>query len=381
MKISRITRASLAVPVVLALPLSMVACADKDDSATAYTVTATDDSCDVDSYEGTTGNNAFDIANDGSKITEFYVYTDGGRVLGEVENIGPGAARTLHVEIPEAGTYQVTCKPGMVGEGVSHDFEVTGDAVSQAEGDDQLTAAVDGYLRYVRSQTTALQESVDTFAQAIEDDDIDTAKELFAPTRTYYERIEPIAESFPDDLDPRIDLREADLEDGQEWTGFHAIEKQLWEDGEITDKTKQDAQQLVDDIAELVDGVAASDFSVQPVQIATGAQGLLDEISTSKITGEEDIFSHTDLWDFQANLDGSKAAIASLENAIDDRDTDLLAEINDNVDKVQAQLDAFREGDGFVSYDTVNEKDRKELSAGIDRLTEQVSKVAEVISQ
>ncbi|MDN6387186.1 MAG: EfeM/EfeO family lipoprotein, partial [Corynebacterium sp.] len=95
----------------------------------------------------------------------------------------------------------------------------------------------------------------------------------------------------------------------------------------------------------------------------------------------EDIFSHTDLWDFQANLDGSKAAIASLENAIDDRDADLLAEINDNVDKVQAQLDAFREGDGFVSYDTVNEKDRKELSAGIDRLTEQVSKVAEVISQ
>lgn len=381
MSISRMTRATLTIPFVAVLPLSVAACADKDDSAAAYTVTATDENCDVDSYEGSTGNNSFDISNNGSKITEFYVYTDGGRVLGEVENIGPGAARTLHVEIPESGTYQVTCKPGMVGEGISHDFEVTGDAVSLAEGDDQLSAAVDGYLRYVRSQTTALQEAVDTWVQAIDDGDTEEAKNLFAPTRTYYERIEPIAESFPDDLDPRLDLREADLEDGQDWTGFHAIEKQLWDGGEITDKTRADAEQLVTDIAELVDGVAADDFSVQPVQIATGAQGLLDEISTSKITGEEDIFSHTDLWDFQANLDGSRAAIASLEEAIDERDADLLSEINANFDDVQKQLDAFREGDGFISYDTVSESDRKELSGGIDRLTENVSKVAEVISQ
>jgi iron uptake system component EfeO len=380
-RFARISRISLAVPAILAIPLATVACADKDDDATTYTVTATDDSCEVSSYEGTTGNNSFEVTNNGKKITEFYVYTDGGRVVGEVENIGPGASRKLLVEIPKAGDYKVTCKPGMVGEGIGHDFTVTGDEVSLAEGDDKLAAAVDGYLRYVRSQTTALKEQTETFNQAIQDGDVARAKELFAPTRTYYERIEPIAESFPDDLDPRIDLREADLEDGQKWTGYHKIEKQLWEDNKITDETKKDGDQLVADINELVDGVAAGDFSVQPVQIATGAQGLLDEISTSKITGEEDTFSHTDLWDFQANLDGSKAAIAALEDTLDEKDPGLLTSINEKFDAVQKLVDGYRQGDGFISYDKVSEPDRKKLSGAIDQLTEQVSKVAEVISK
>lgn len=380
-RVSRISRISLAVPAILAIPLATVACADKDDDATTYTVTATDDSCEVSSYEGTTGNNSFEVTNNGRKITEFYVYTDGGRVVGEVENIGPGASRKLLVEIPKAGDYKVTCKPGMVGEGISHDFTVTGDEVSLAEGDDKLAAAVDGYLRYVRSQTTALKEQTETFNQAIQDGDVARAKELFAPARTYYERIEPIAESFPDDLDPRIDLREADLEDGQKWTGYHRIEKQLWEDNTITDETKKDGDQLVADINELVDGVAAADFSVQPVQIATGAQGLLDEIATSKITGEEDTFSHTDLWDFQANLDGSKAAIAALEDTLDEKDPGLLASINEKFDAVEKLVDGYRRGDGFISYDKVSEPDRKKLSGAIDQLTEQVSKVAEVISK
>lgn len=380
-RFARISRISLAVPAILAIPLATVACADKDEDATSYTVTATDDSCEVSSYEGTTGNNSFEVTNNGKKITEFYVYTDGGRVVGEVENIGPGASRKLLVEIPKAGDYKVTCKPGMVGEGIGHDFTVTGDEVSLAEGDDKLAAAVDGYLRYVRSQTTALKEQTETFNQAIQDGDVARAKELFAPARTYYERIEPIAESFPDDLDPRIDLREADLEDGQKWTGYHRIEKQLWEDNTITDETKKDGDQLVADINELVDGVAAADFSVQPVQIATGAQGLLDEIATSKITGEEDTFSHTDLWDFQANLDGSKAAIAALEDTLDEKDPGLLASINEKFDAVQKLVDGYRRGDGFITYDKVSEPDRKKLSGAIDQLTEQVSKVAEVISK
>jgi iron uptake system component EfeO len=127
--------------------------------------------------------------------------------------------------------------------------------------------------------------------------------------------------------------------------------------------------------------VAAADFSVQPVQIATGAQGLLDEIATSKITGEEDTFSHTDLWDFQANLDGSKAAIAALEDTLDEKDPGLLASINEKFDAVEKLVDGYRRGDGFITYDKVSEPDRKKLSGAIDQLTEQVSKVAEVISK
>ena len=360
---------------------SLTACADKVDESqsTNFTVAATDDACTVSGAEATTGTSTFEVTNNGEKTTEFYVYTSGGRVVGEVENIGPGATRKLVVQITDPGDYTLTCKPGMVGDGFSQTLKVTGEAV-EASTDEVLTQAVDGYISYVRSQTTALQGQVDAFVAAIESDDIDTAKELFPLARTPYERIEPVAESFPNDLDPRIDLREADIQEGDTWSGFHKIEKDLWVNKKITDETKADAAQLKQDIAELVDGVAADDYTLAPVQIASGAQGLLDEIATSKITGEEDIFSHTDLYDFQANLDGSRAAIASLEKALNERDPQLLTDINERFDAVQTLLDAYREGDGFVSYDKVSQEERRELSDALDVLTEKVSTVKEVVA-
>lgn len=363
--------------------LALSACADKVDESesTNFTVTANDNACEVDGSEAETGTSTFNVTNEGKKITEFYVYTSGGRVVGEVENIGPGATRKLVVQITDPGEYTLTCKPGMVGEGISQKLTVTGEAVKATE-DEVLAAAVDGYIAYVRSQTAALQSQVDEFVAAIHDEDIDKAKEIFAIARTPYERIEPVAESFPDDLDPRIDAREADLQEGDTWSGFHKIEKDLWVNKKITDETKADADQLKKDVAELVDGVAADDYTLTPTQIASGAQGLLDEIATSKITGEEDTFSHTDLYDFQANLDGSKAAIASLEKALDERDPQLLKDINARFADVDKLLEKYKEGeDGFVSYDKVPQKERDELAEAIDVLTEKVATVQEVVAE
>ena len=77
------------------------------------------------------------------------------------------------------------------------------------------------------------------------------------------------------------------------------------------------------DVKELDDGVKAPDCTIDSTQIAGGAQGLLDEVATSKITGEEDIFSHTDLWDFKANVEGSQTAVASVRPILDERNADL----------------------------------------------------------
>lgn len=362
---------------------ALVACADKADvdSVTAIQVTATDDSCELSSTELSTGTNSFEVTNKGSKINEFYVMTAAGRVEGEVENVGPGASRTLIVELRDAGDYEAQCKPGMVGEGISQSPQVTGDSVSSAEGDEALSEAVNNYISYVRAQAGNLHDQSERFIEAIEGGNVDRAKALFPVVRTSYERIEPVAEAFPNNLDPRLDLREADLAEGDEWTGFHRIEKDLWVDGTITEDTKAMAMQLGQDLDELVEGVNADEFSVTPVQIATGAQGLLDEIATSKITGEEDIFSQTDLYDFQANLEGSRAAIAALETPLQERSPGTLNEINKRFDQVQELLNKYREGDGFISYDKVSEPQRKELSAALDHLTEAVAQVQGIIAK
>ena len=240
-------------------------------------------------------------------------------------------------------------------------------------------AAADNYKSYVTGQTEALVPAAESFAAAIKTGDIPAAKALYPTTRTYYERIEPVAESFPDDLDPRIDLREADLEPGQAWTGFHRLEKDLWVSG-LQPDTNAIADQLVADIKELNTGVRAPGWMIEPTAIAGGAQGLLDEVAISKITGEEDIFSHTDLWDFSANVEGAQTALATVRPIVDERNRDLGKRIDQRFAGVEALLDNYRDGDGFVLYTTVTESQRQELSRAIDALSKEVSQVQGVVA-
>ncbi|OZC87187.1 peptidase M75 [Rhodococcus sp. 06-412-2C] len=375
-------RSTIALAAVAVLPIALAGCTEKSSNEAEsgdIAVTATDSSCDVSASEGTTGNSTFQITNNGSKVTEFYVYGAGDRVMGEVENIGPGLTRQLIVALPDPGTYQTACKAGMVGDGIRADYVVSGDSVRTADENGLLTEAAAGYKRYVVSQIDALQDTTASFVTAVKSGDVDAAKAQFPIARSYYERIEPVAESFPDDLDPRIDLREPDVEPGAEWTGFHRIEKDLWSQG-LQPDTNAMADQLEADITELADKIKADDFTIDPIQVAGGAQGLLDEVAKTKISGEEDFFSHTDLWDFQANVDGSQAAIAAVRPILDERNADLGTAIDARFAELDAELAKYRSGDGFVFYDTVTEPQRQELSNKIDALSAEVSQVQGVVA-
>jgi len=121
---------------------------------------------------------------------------------------------------------------------------------------------------------------------------------MYAAARIPYERIEPVAESFGD-LDPRIDARENDVP-VDEFGGFHRIEKALWVEN-TTDGMRPVVAALLADVEELRQKVKTVDL--QAVQIANGANELLGEVSASKITGEEERYSHIDLVDFEAKID------------------------------------------------------------------------------
>jgi len=367
--------------------LALTSCQAKEESKPAdqgkgapaeITVTASDSACELSGNEGATGANTFVITNNGNKVTEFYVYGEGERVMGEVENISPGLQRKLIVQLTEPGTYQTACKPGMVGDGIRGDFKVAG-ATVQIDTQGKFKEASDSYKRYVNSQTDALITATQVFVDAVKTGDVNAAKAQFPVARTYYERIEPVAESFPNDLDPRIDLREADLEPGQKWTGFHRLEKDLWVTGLQPDSNAM-ADQLTADVKELDNGVKAPTWTIDSTQIAGGAQGLLDEVAASKITGEEDTFSHTDLWDFKANVEGSQTAVASVRPILDERNAELGKKVDQRFADVEALLEKYRQGDGFVSYDKVTEPQRQELSRAIDALSKEVSQVQGVIA-
>jgi iron uptake system component EfeO len=337
-------------------------------------VSASDTVCEVARADVAAGTVTFKVNNKGSKVTEFYVYAAGDRVMGEVENIAPGLTRELHVELP-AGTYETACKPGMIGKGIRGALKVSGSAAPLTE-DAALAAATASYQRYVKSQTTALLEKTQEFVDAVKAGDEALAKALFPVARTYWERIEPVAEIFGD-LDPKIDGREEVIEEGMEFTGFHRIEKDLWVTGDVS-KSGPMADRLMVDIKEIVAKANAEKLS--PLQLANGAKELLDEVATGKITGEEDRYSHTDLWDFNANVEGSKAAIAALRPVLEERAPELVTQLDEEFANVDTALGKHRAGDGWKLHNQLTQAELKELSDAINALAEPISKVAAVVA-
>ncbi|MBB3086336.1 iron uptake system protein EfeO [Geodermatophilus sabuli] len=343
-------------------------------AADTVTVAASDDACQVAESELAAGTHSFAVTNDGSQVTEFYVYAEGDRVMGEVENIAPGVTRELLVELP-AGDYETACKPGMVGDGLRNALTVTGEAAQLSE-DETLAQAATDYQRYVRSQTAALTEQTAAFVDAVKAGDVEGAKALFPVARTYWERIEPVAEVFGD-LDPRIDGREGDQAEGEDFTGYHRIEQALWVGGTTADMAPY-ADQLLADVQEVVS--LADQTTLDPLQLANGAKALLDEIATGKITGEEDRYSHTDLWDFAANLEGSEAAVQALRPYLEEADPELVAEIDERFAATEAELEQYRSGDGWLLYDQLTQEQLRGLSDSVTALTESVSRVAAVVA-
>ena len=346
-------------------------------SATAggpIAVQATDSQCRVATATAPAGTITFQVQNTGSKVTEFYVYGAGDRIVGEVENITPGLSRELKVEITEPGTFTTACKPGMVGDGIRAAFTVTGTA-QPGSADQKVGKAIADYQAYVAEQSTELVAGTEAFVAAVKAGDVAKAKSLYTPARQPWERIEPVAESFGD-LDPKIDGREDVVEEGLPFTGYHRLEKDLWVSG-LQPDSGAIADQLLADVKTVAEKATAVDFTA--LSIANGAKELLDEVATTKITGEEERYSHTDLADMKANLQGSQSALEVLRPVISERQADLASALDQAFTTINQALDQYQKGMDYAPLTDLTADQVKDLTVKLDALSEQVAKVPGVV--
>ncbi|WP_030257006.1 iron uptake system protein EfeO [Streptomyces violens] len=378
----RALRSATAAAITVAAALTATACTAKSElaggagKAGAVQVTASDDACEVSKKEFPAGHVQLAVENKGSKVTEVYVYAPGDRIVTERENIGPGTKAAITAEV-KAGSYEIACKPGMKGDGIRQKVTVTGKGAA-VQRNPKLDAAVAEYRKYVQQQADGTLPKAKEFAEAVKGGDLEAAKQAYAPSRIGWERTEPVAESFGD-IDPKVDVREDGLEDGQKWTGWHKLEQSLWQTKKISGDDKKLADRLIKDLEDWQQRVGKAEIT--PTSMANGAKELLDEVYTGKVTGEEERYSHTDLVDFQANVEGAEKAYELLKPVAKKNDPALVEELDKQFEAIGKQLDEYREGDGFVAYDTVSKGDRKDLSDGVSALAEPLSKLAAAVAE
>lgn len=244
-----------------------------------------------------------------------------------------------------------------------------------------LDKATSEYKTFVEGQIDQLLTDTEKFASLLKEGKLDEAKKIYPLIRMSYERSEPIAESFGES-DVKIDFRLADYMDENKteegWSGFHRIEKILWEQN-TTSGTETYANQLVNDIKELKAKVAT--VEVTPDMMLTGAVDLLNEVATSKITGEEEIYSHTDLYDFRANIEGAEKIFQLFKPLIKNKDEKLVASLEKEFKNVNSLLDKhMTDSQHYKLYTDLTKEDTKELAEAVTKLGEPLSQMGVILN-
>jgi iron uptake system component EfeO len=349
------------------------------------------DACTLDHDSAPAGPITFEVKNTSATgITEVELQSDQ-RIIGEKENLAPGLAPVSFTLTLGGGDYTLYC-PGGKTENIR--FTVTGKAAAAKTGSTQtlLATGAKEYAGYVDEQLAGLVQSVATLKSAIDAGDVTAAQKAYGQARPFYERIESDVDGFvlpgtktndnAGNLDYLIDMRASNLDDAVGWHGFHAIERDLWQGGAITDGTKQLADELQKNVGTLAD--LAESLKYKPEDLANGAAGLLEEVQSSKIKGEEESYSHTDLVDFAANVEGSQQAFEYLRPGLTKIDATLTKQISAQFDKVNALLDTYRDPAAVGGYETytaqLRASDANKLSQAVQALQDPLSRLAEKVA-
>ena len=248
------------------------------------------------------------------------------------------------------------------------------------QGKTDLSKETSEYKKYVEGQIDMLLKDTENFAQLLKTGKLDEAKKVYPLIRMAYERSEPIAESFGES-DVKIDYRLVDFKEEfkneEGWKGFHRIEKILWEQN-TTKGTEKYADDLVNDIKELRAKIAT--IEVTPDLMVTGAIDLLNEVSTQKITGEEEVFSHTDLYDFRANIEGAQKIFELFRPKLEQKDAKLVTTLDTEFKAVNQLLDKYMIDDNnYKLYTDLTKEDTKALAEAVTKLGEPLSQMGIVI--
>lgn len=338
-------------------------------------ITVNDKQCEPMVLSVPAGKTQFIVHNASQKGLEWEILK-GVMVVEERENIAPGFTQKMTANL-EPGEYDMTC--GLLSNPKGKlTVTAAGDQTAVKPDAMALVGPIAEYKVYVTQEVAQLVTQTKAFTDAIKKGDLALARKLYAPTRQHYERIEPIAELFSD-LDGSIDAREDDFEQkaaDPKFTGFHRLEKILFGDN-TTKGADKFADQLYKDTLELQQRISGLTFA--PNKVVGGAAGLIEEVAASKISGEEDRYSRTDLWDFQANVDGAQKIVNLLRPLLEKADQPLLQKIDANFKTVDSVLAKYLTKAGYESYEKLTDADRNAMKGPITALAEDLAQLRGVL--
>ena len=298
-----------------------------------------------------------------------------GRVYAEIEGLGPGVARTVHVSLTP-GTYAFRCTEDGPSDPVTGPPQrITGAASTGDTGvvpvtDNDLYEPAKSYSAYVADGLDRLVKNTDALKKAVDGGDLSAARSAWTTAHVSYERLGAAYGTFGD-FDGAINGGTSGLPGGvhdKDFTGFHRLEYGLWH-GESASSLAKVADRLAKDVRGL--RTDFTDERMDPADLPLRAHEILENTLQFQLTGDADQGSGTTLKTAAANIEGTRAVVGVLRPLLRTRYSDL-----PQVDAWLNRMDSLLKGKSSVGRLSTIERERLNGAAG--RLLELLAPVATI---
>ena len=221
-----------------------------------------------------------------------------------------------------------------------------------------LTEEVEQFRVFAIDQMEPFVADMELLVNYVKEGKLEEAQKLYPLVHMYYERLQPMKESFAE-LDAMI---VGVIEEGKEdeATGFRKLEYGLF-----NEKTTSSYEAVVE---ELLTNVQKLSIEIESVhlngqQLVNDAVSMLDEVATTKLTDEETSYAFAHIYDVKANTEAVEELVKIFMSRADTQKaanvTEKLVVLNDTI----AYYEVGKED--YVNYSYFTSKQKEELIVAV----------------
>lgn len=255
----------------------------------------------------------------------------------------------------------------------------TGDNIIIAKGDiptpEKYQPAIQEYLTFVNKELSEMVEQLEKLNQSIQKGQLAQAKAAYIQAHQHYETVRPIIVLFGN-TDRTINSRAdyfLDKEKDYRFVGFHLVEYLLFSQQDLKAALPASDELLLKG-RDLQKRVLTETIEIP--KLVQASADFIEMILETKLSGKENIYSQTDLFDMAANAKGSQVILDVISPFVEAKTLD---QIKENDQKINKIVQSYQLAKGqYAPYSQLKQQDKMTLYS---LLTQQAELLATLRAQ
>jgi high-affinity iron transporter len=333
----------------------------------------------------TAGRAVFRIADRTDHAGEIYLFNPYSGVTVARAALHPATTATITMVL-KVGRYQWSCRlkgqPGLTSTVVTvGPAPVNGPAgpmVMIPVTTQQMAGAISSYRAYVTQELTLESSQVQLLGTAIATGQLAPARSAWLTAHLTWHRIGGAYDAFGN-LGLSIDGTADRLQDGvtsAQFTGFHKVEMDLWQNDNLTDAAS-DTATLLSDVKELA--VQFPSEAIPATELPLRTHEILEDALRDELSGDDDYGSGTDMSSVEADVDGTRELLSLLAPLLGQRAPDLVSTVTSELNTLDTALAATQVNGQWVEVTKVPLAQREQVDGAIGQALETLDLVPELL--